>query len=73
MYCEHMQSICARYTYRRRDLVDLLDHGEGRDHAGIGLAYAQYISTVVIPCVGQRRLVQEYAGIELAYAEHGLG
>ena len=53
--------------------MDLLGHGEGRDHAGIGLAYAQYISTVVIPCVGQRRLVQEYAGIELAYAEHELG
>ena len=73
MYCEYIQSIYARYTYWRRDLVDLLDHREGRDHTGIRLVYTQYISTVVIPCIGQRRLVQEYTGIELVYTEYKLG
>ena len=53
--------------------MDLLDYREGRDYISIGLVYTQYISTVVIPYVRQRRLVQEYTRIELVYIEYKLG
>lgn len=52
-------SICGVYAqgnmYQQRDLVDHLHHQEVKDHANIGLAYAQHISKTVIPCGEQRR------------------